>query len=107
MPNDLTPISKTSKPVSLYSASNSYLDAALNSRCDQTVLIDALRTLLGLYYQPNETSEERARQIASFVADLSEQQTAEALGIPVGTVKSRTARAIEQIQSSDLREELS
>lgn len=42
-----------------------------------------------------------------FVADLSEQQTAEVLGVPIGTVKSRTARAIQHLQHSDLREELS
>ena len=51
--------------------------------------------------------EHRAVLTLRFVADLSEHQTAEALGVPVGTVKSRTARAIEQIQHSDLREELS
>jgi RNA polymerase sigma-70 factor (sigma-E family) len=49
----------------------------------------------------------RAVLTLRFVADLSELQTAEALGVPLGTVKSRTARAIEQIQHSDLREELS
>lgn len=49
----------------------------------------------------------RAVLTLRFVADLSELQTAEALGVPVGTVKSRTARAIEQLQHSDLREELS
>lgn len=51
--------------------------------------------------------EHRAVLTLRFVADLSEHQTAEALGVPLGTVKSRTARAIEQIQHSDLREELS
>jgi RNA polymerase sigma-70 factor (sigma-E family) len=51
--------------------------------------------------------QHRAVLTLRFVADLSEQQTAKALGIAVGTVKSRTARALEQIQHSDLREELS
>ena len=51
--------------------------------------------------------QHRAVLTLRFVADLSEHQTAKALGIPVGTVKSRTARAIQQIQHSDLREELS
>jgi RNA polymerase sigma-70 factor (sigma-E family) len=50
--------------------------------------------------------EHRAVLTLRFVADLSEQQTATALRVPVGTVKSRTARAIEQIQRSHLREEL-
>lgn len=51
--------------------------------------------------------EHRAVLTLRFVADLSESQTAKALGVPVGTVKSRTARAIQQIQDSHLREELS
>ena len=54
------------------SASNDYLALALETRCDQGRLVDSLRTLLGFYYQPNETESERARQIALFVADLSE-----------------------------------
>lgn len=53
-------------------ASNDYLAAALASRCDQVKLADALRTLIGLYYQPNETEEERVRQIALFIGDLSD-----------------------------------
>ena len=51
--------------------------------------------------------EHRAVLTLRFVADLSEHQTATALRVPVGTVKSRTARAIEQVQRSYLREELS
>lgn len=54
------------------SASNDYLADALGTRCDQPRLAGALRTLLGLYFQPGETPEERARQIATFVADLSD-----------------------------------
>ncbi|HZI45026.1 MAG TPA: sigma-70 family RNA polymerase sigma factor, partial [Ilumatobacter sp.] len=33
-----------------------------------------------------------------FVAGLSEAETAEALGTPLGTVKSRTSRALERLQ---------
>jgi RNA polymerase sigma-70 factor (sigma-E family) len=51
--------------------------------------------------------DHRAVLTLRFVADLSERQTAEVLGVPIGTVKSRTARAIGQLQHSDLREELS
>jgi RNA polymerase sigma-70 factor (sigma-E family) len=51
--------------------------------------------------------EHRAVLTLRFVADLSELQTAKVLGVPVGTVKSRTARAIEQIHHSDVKEELS
>ncbi len=50
--------------------------------------------------------EHRAVLTLRFVADLSEQQTATVLRVPVGTVKSRTARAIEQMQRSHAREEL-
>ena len=32
--------------------------------------------------------------VLRFYADLSERETAHALGIPAGTVKSRTARAL-------------
>jgi len=38
--------------------------------------------------------EQRAVLVLRFYADLTEQQTAAALGIAVGTVKSRTARAL-------------
>lgn len=72
MPNDLTTTSPTSRPVLPSSASNDYLADALGTRCDQPRLAGALRTLLGLYFQPGETPEERARQIATFVADLSD-----------------------------------
>ena len=34
-----------------------------------------------------------------FVAGLSEQETAVALDVPVGTVKSRTARALERARA--------
>lgn len=56
----------------LSDASSEYRSASLSTRCDQGKLVDALRTLLGLYYVPNETEAERARQIALFVADLSD-----------------------------------
>jgi RNA polymerase sigma-70 factor (ECF subfamily) len=34
------------------------------------------------------------------VLDLSEQETASVLDIPVGTVKSRTARALERLRDT-------
>lgn len=40
---------------------------------------------------------QRAVLVLRFFADLSERQVAEALRIPVGTVKSRTARGLEQL----------
>jgi DNA-directed RNA polymerase specialized sigma24 family protein len=35
-----------------------------------------------------------------FVLDLGEQETAAVLGIAVGTVKSRTARALERLRAA-------
>ncbi|KAA1415547.1 SigE family RNA polymerase sigma factor [Nocardioides humilatus] len=51
------------------------------------------------------STEHRAVLVLRFVADLTEAQTATALGIPLGTVKSRVSRALDQIQLNDLREE--
>jgi hypothetical protein len=38
--------------------------------------VDALRDLLSLYYQPNETTDQRTRQIALFVKDLADMSDA-------------------------------
>jgi RNA polymerase sigma-70 factor (ECF subfamily) len=50
---------------------------------------------------------ERYRDIVNlrYLVGLSEAETAETLGVPVGTVKSRTARALDRLESalSDLR----
>ncbi len=43
--------------------------------------------------------------VLRFVTDLSERDTAEVLGVPVGTVKSRVARALAQIDPARLQEE--
>jgi len=45
---------------------------------------------------------ERDRSVLAcrFVLDLSEQETASVLDIPVGTVKSRTARALERLRDT-------
>lgn len=45
--------------------------------------------------------EHRAVLVLRFFADLSERDTAEALGLPAGTVKSRTARALAALGASD------
>jgi RNA polymerase sigma-70 factor (sigma-E family) len=43
---------------------------------------------------------QRAVIVLRFYSDLTERQTAAALGLPVGTVKSRTSRALRQLASS-------
>jgi len=49
--------------------------------------------------------EQRAVVVLRYFADLSEQQTADALGIPNGTVKSRASRALAQLAAdADLTE---
>lgn len=49
--------------------------------------------------------EHREVLVLRYLADLSEAQTGEVLGIPVGTVKSRTRRALDTLQplKEDLR----
>lgn len=76
MAHDLTTTSTPSRPVSLYSASNDQLAAILHGQCNQGRLVDDLRDILGLYYQPNETDGQRARQIALFVKDLADMSDA-------------------------------
>jgi RNA polymerase sigma-70 factor (sigma-E family) len=41
---------------------------------------------------------QRAVVVLRFLCDLSEEQTAAVIGVPVGTVKSRTARALRAIR---------
>lgn len=44
--------------------------------------------------------EDREVLGARFLLDLSERETAETLGLPVGTVKSRTSRAISRLRET-------
>ncbi len=44
-------------------------------------------------------SDDRSVLGCRFVADLSEADTAAVLGIPIGTVKSRTSRALERLRA--------
>jgi RNA polymerase sigma-70 factor (sigma-E family) len=54
-------------------------------------VIDALRTL---------TARQRAVLILRYFDDLSEQQTAQALGVSVGTVKTTASRAIARLRTT-------
>ena len=67
-------------------------DAARGSDVRLTVLA-ALRAL---------PPAQRAVIVLRFYDDLTEEQTAHALSVPVGTVKSRTARALVSLRASDL-----
>jgi len=62
---------------------------------DENALVDLAdlvqRALVGL------SVPSRQVVVLRFFADLSEQQTADALGIPAGTVKSRLSRAFAQL----------
>jgi len=44
--------------------------------------------------------------VLRFVGDLTEQQTADVLDVPIGTVKSRVARALAAIDQRNLAEEV-
>lgn len=50
--------------------------------------------------------DHRTVLVLRFVGDLTEQQTADALDVPVGTVKSRVARALAAVDHRDLTEEV-
>ena len=56
---------------------------------DRQVLWEALRCL---------PVEQRAAIALRYLTDLSEAQTADALGVPVGTVKSRVSRGLAQLR---------
>lgn len=70
---------------------------------DETTRVDAradLARVLGRL-----SAEQRTVLVLRYVADLTEQQVAQTLQIPVGTVKSRVARALASIDRAGLREE--
>jgi RNA polymerase sigma-70 factor (sigma-E family) len=71
---------------------------------DHTAHADARADLLRALQRLS--SEQRAVLVLRFIGDLSEVQTAAALQIPVGTVKSRVARALGTLDHRDLAEEL-
>ena len=58
---------------------------------DRAVVLSALRTL---------TARQRAVVVLRFFADLSEADTAAAMGCSVGTVKSQTSRALARLRTA-------
>lgn len=52
------------------------------------------------------TPEQRSVLVLRFVADLTEQQTADVLGVALGTVKSRVSRALAEVDVTALQEEI-
>jgi RNA polymerase sigma-70 factor (sigma-E family) len=56
---------------------------------DRHVLWEALRSL---------PVDQRAAIALRYLTDLSEAQTADALGVPIGTVKSRVSRGLAQLR---------
>lgn len=70
-------------------------DTSTPSHDAATVEVDALRRALA-----DLTAEHRTVVVLRHYAQLSERQTATALGVPPGTVKSRLARALRQLAAS-------
>jgi RNA polymerase sigma-70 factor (sigma-E family) len=77
-------------------ATDERLDTPTPDRSEAVATADAVhRALAGLSAQ--------ARQVVvlRYFVELSEAQTAQALGIPAGTVKSRLSRALSQLSADD------
>jgi RNA polymerase sigma factor (sigma-70 family) len=67
----------------------------------ESALLDSERRS-GLLARVNELPEDQRVCLAlRYFLDLSEQETASVLGVRPGTVKSRTARALERLRSED------
>ncbi|HJQ05928.1 MAG TPA: SigE family RNA polymerase sigma factor [Nocardioides sp.] len=72
------------------------LDTPTPDRSEAVATADAIhRALAGL------TKPARDVVVLRYFVELSEAQTAEALGIPAGTVKSRLSRALTQLAADD------
>lgn len=63
---------------------------------EQVDVTDAVERALANLSEPN-----RAVVVLRYYAQLSEKQTAEALGVPQGTVKSRLSRALAELAGSE------
>lgn len=76
-------------------------DIGVADPTDQAMIRHDIERVLG-----HLSKDHRLVLVLRFVADLSEHEVAEVLGVPPGTVKSRTARALAQLERADLREQL-
>ncbi len=77
-------------------------DSPVDDASSQVVVADAVhQALAGL------TKEQREVVVLRYFVQLTEAQTAAALGIPAGTVKSRLSRALAALAGSDHLSELS
>lgn len=77
-------------------ATDERLDRPTPDRSDAVATADAIhRALAGL------TKQARDVVVLRYFVELSEAQTAQALGIPAGTVKSRLSRALTQLAADD------
>lgn len=70
-------------------------DRGVADQTDRVDTADAVRRALA-----DLTAEQRQVVALRFYAHLSEQQTAEVLGVAVGTVKSRLSRALRRLEGS-------
>ncbi|HVV12022.1 SigE family RNA polymerase sigma factor [Amycolatopsis sp.] len=72
------------------------LQGAGTAQGDQDVTLDRLTLMDALARLP---PRQRATVVLRFYLDLSERQTAEALGCAVGTVKSQTAKGLSTLRA--------
>ena len=77
-------------------------DGAVSDASEAVVLTDALHRAMGALSKAH-----REVVVLRYFVQLSEAQTAEALGIPAGTVKSRLFRSLAQLAESKHLSELS
>ena len=78
-------------PEAAVAAGRDVVDAA-----EAVAMADAVHRALECLSKPN-----RDVVVLRYFVQLSEQQTAEALGVPAGTVKSRLSRSLAQLAAND------
>ncbi|WP_435768472.1 RNA polymerase sigma factor [Nocardioides sp. SYSU DS0651] len=71
-------------------------DGVTADASEAVAVADAVHRALGTLTKPN-----RDVVVLRYFVQLSERQTAEALGVPPGTVKSRLSRALAHLATSD------